>query len=91
MKNIFLIALSGMLLISSVSCDDFLTETPTVSIQEDQAFVTSQGYNNALTGLYQTLGRYTFLGRERYLPLLPWPFYSIEFLYLSFFLLYFLL
>ena len=64
MKNIFLIALSGMLLISSVSCDDFLTETPTVSIPDDQAFVTSQDYNNALTGLYQTLGRYTFLGRD---------------------------
>ena len=64
MKNIFLIALSGMLMISSVSCDDFLTETPSVSIPDNQAFNTSQDYTNALNGLYQTLGRYSFLGRN---------------------------
>ena len=64
MKNILLIALSGMLMISSVSCDDSLTETPSVSIPDNQAFNTSQDYTNALNGLYQTLGRYSFLGRN---------------------------
>lgn len=64
MKNIFSIVLLGSLLLSSVSCDDFLTEVPTTSIPTEEAFTSSRDYEVALHGLYKTMGEAEFLGRN---------------------------
>ncbi len=50
--------------ISFTACDDFLTETPSTSVPTEEALVTTQDFQNALNGVYYTLGSYRFLGRD---------------------------
>lgn len=64
MKNIFSVTLIGCALLATVSCDDFLTETPTTSIPDNEALVTARDYEVALRGVYNTLGEAQFLGRN---------------------------
>lgn len=64
MKKIFSIILIGCIFITATSCDDFLTETPTTAIPEEDAFVAANDYVNALNGVYYTIGNYYFLGRN---------------------------
>ncbi|MDH6356937.1 RagB/SusD family nutrient uptake outer membrane protein [Parabacteroides sp. PF5-9] len=64
MKKIFSIICLSCLLASVTSCDDFLTETPTVAIPTEDAFVSANDYTIALNGVYYTLGTYRFLGRD---------------------------
>lgn len=64
MKKITSILLVGCLALSITSCDKFLTETPTTSIPDDTAFNTVKDFENALNGIYNTLGTSSFLGRE---------------------------
>lgn len=57
-------ALLGCVLLASVSCDDFLTETPTTSIPDEEAFLSPRDYEVALRGTYNTLGQAEFMGRN---------------------------
>lgn len=57
-------AFLGCVLLASVSCDDFLTETPTTSIPDEEAFLSPRDYEVALRGTYNTLGQAEFMGRN---------------------------
>ncbi|MDR2496674.1 MAG: RagB/SusD family nutrient uptake outer membrane protein [Tannerellaceae bacterium] len=59
--NIFIIA---ALIMSSVACDDFLTYAPSDAVDDTEAFKTAKDITNALNGVYYTLGRYEFYGRN---------------------------
>lgn len=47
-----------------VSCDNFLTYEPSDSVNDATAFKTAKDVENALNGVYYTLGRYQFYGRD---------------------------
>ena len=64
MKKILFALLTGWMAISFTACDDFLTETPSTSVPTEEALVTTQDFQNALNGVYYTLGSYRFLGRD---------------------------
>lgn len=64
MKKIASILIAGCLAFSTTSCDKFLTETPTTSIPDDTAFDSAKDFQNAISGVYNTLGTSTFLGRD---------------------------
>lgn len=64
MKHIFSAALIGLSLLATVSCDDYLTETPTTSIPDTEAFLSARDYDVALHGVYNQLGRAEFMGRN---------------------------
>ena len=61
MKKILFALLTGWMAISFTACDDFLTETPSTSVPTEEALVTTQDFQNALNGVYYTLGSYRFL------------------------------
>ena len=63
-KNIISAAFLGCVLLASVSCDDFLTETPSISIPDEEAFLSPRDYEVALRGTYNTLGQAEFMGRN---------------------------
>ena len=58
MKKILFALLTGWMAISFTACDDFLTETPSTSVPTEEALVTTQDFQNALNGVYYTLGSY---------------------------------
>lgn len=64
MKKILYILLIGWMAVSFTACDDFLTENPSTSVPIEQALVTAQDFQNAINGVYYTLGSYRFLGRD---------------------------
>lgn len=64
MKNIYIGLLCGCLAITTLSCDDFLTENPSVSISDSQAFTSASDFENNLSGAYYTMGRYGVMGRD---------------------------
>ena len=64
MKNILFTLFIGWMTISFTACDDFLTEKPSTSVPTDDALVAAQDFENALNGVYYTLGTYRFLGRD---------------------------
>jgi tetratricopeptide (TPR) repeat protein len=47
-----------------MSCDDFLTEAPSNSIPDSEAFHTVEDFVNNLNGAYSTMGREDLLGRD---------------------------
>ncbi len=63
-KNIVSWLLYGCLIVTAVSCDDFLTENPTTSISDSEAFTSASDFVNNLSGTYYTLGRYGVMGRD---------------------------
>lgn len=64
MKKIFSAALIGCVLLGTVSCDNFLTETPTTSVPDTEAFLSARDYEVALRGVYSRLGESEFMGRD---------------------------
>lgn len=64
MKHIFSAALIAGAMLTLNSCDDFLTELPTTSIPDHEAFLSTRDYEVALRGAYNTLGEAEFLGRN---------------------------
>ncbi len=46
------------------SCDDFLTYEPSDSVNDATAFKTAKDVGNALNGVYYSLGKYEFFGRN---------------------------
>lgn len=64
MKNIFSVVLIGLSLLSFSSCNDFLTEIPTTSIPDEEAFESARDYDVALHGVYNYLGAAEFMGRD---------------------------
>ena len=46
------------------SCDDFLTYEPSNAVNDATAFNTAKDVENALNGVYYSLGRYQFYGRN---------------------------
>lgn len=63
-KNISTIVLGGFIALALTSCDDFLTETPTTSVAETEAFASASDFTNNLHGLYSEFGSYNFTGRD---------------------------
>ena len=63
-RNKAILFICGCLAVSLVSCDDYLTETPTVSISDDEAFESASDFTNNLNGVYYTFGNYNFAGRN---------------------------
>ena len=64
MKHLLNIFIVAALLLSSVSCEDFLTYSPSDSVDDAEAFKTAKDVTNALNGVYYTLGTSTFYGRN---------------------------
>lgn len=64
MKRIKILLSILVLLIGFSSCDDFLTYEPSDAVNDETAFNTAKDVENALNGLYYTLGRYEFYGRN---------------------------
>ncbi|HZH73078.1 MAG TPA: RagB/SusD family nutrient uptake outer membrane protein [Mariniphaga sp.] len=64
MKRINLIISMMALVIALSSCEDFLTYEPSDSVNDETAFNTAKDVENALNGVYYTLGRYQFYGRN---------------------------
>lgn len=64
MKKIILsiLVLGGALIYTS--CDDFLTYEPSNSVSDQTAFNNANDIENGLNGLYYSLGRYQFMGRN---------------------------
>lgn len=58
--SIFLLAL----VFAFVSCDDFLTYEPSNAVNDATAFKTAKDVENGLNGVYYSLGRSTFYGRN---------------------------
>lgn len=58
----FIIAIT--LLITLISCNDWLTISPKNQVDEDQLFETGLGYRNALNGIYQNMAAGSMYGRE---------------------------
>ena len=56
--------LGGFLAFALTSCDDFLTETPSTSVAETEAFASASDFTNNLHGLYSEFGSYNFTGRD---------------------------
>lgn len=65
MKRIINILISALLAVIITSCsEDFLTYTPSNSLDADGAYVTVKDLKNGLNGAYYTLGRSEFYGRN---------------------------
>lgn len=64
MKKIKLSILIMALGFTISSCDDFLTYEPSSSVNDATAFKTAKDVENALNGVYYSLGRYQFFGRN---------------------------
>ncbi len=64
MKHYINIFIASLLLITTVSCDDFLEHTPSGALDDTEAFTNAKDIENALNGTYYTLGRYYFYGRD---------------------------
>lgn len=54
----------GSLLIGFTACDDFLTESPSVSIPDGEAFQKASDFTNNLHGMYYAMESSRFLGRD---------------------------
>ncbi len=64
MKNYFKSIAIASLSIALVSCDNFLTYEPSDSVEDATAISTATDVENALNGVYYTLGRSEFYGRN---------------------------
>lgn len=64
MKNYFKYIVMASLSLSLVSCDDFLTYEPSDAVEDATAIASANDVENALNGLYYTLGRSEFFGRN---------------------------
>lgn len=64
MKRIKFIISILALAVTLSSCDDFLTYEPSDSVIDQTAFKTAKDVENALNGVYYSLGRYQFYGRN---------------------------
>ena len=64
MKSIKLIFSILALAVMVSSCDDFLTYEPSNAVNDETAFKTAKDVGNALNGVYYSLGRYQFYGRN---------------------------
>lgn len=53
-----------VLVLTFTSCEDFLIHEPSNSVSDVTAFKTAQDVDNALSGVYYSLGRNTFYGRD---------------------------
>lgn len=66
-KNIALL----IIVMFTVSCNDFLTDTPQNAYSEEQVFSTAEGVETAVNGMYYQLQSYDYYGAR--LRLLLWP------------------
>ncbi|MDR0812108.1 MAG: RagB/SusD family nutrient uptake outer membrane protein [Paludibacter sp.] len=64
MKKIIKIFVIALLSTTFVACEDFLNYTPSNAVSDTDAFRSAQDVENALNGVYYTLGRYQFYGRN---------------------------
>lgn len=64
MKNYFKSIAIASLSLALVSCDNFLTYEPSDSIEDATAISSATDVENALNGVYYTLGRSEFYGRN---------------------------
>ena len=64
MKNIKIKLLILALVFSFTACDEFLTFEPSDSVSDATAFKTAKDVQNGLQGVYYSLGRSTFYGRN---------------------------
>lgn len=59
-----LLAISVCCVAATASCDDWLDVTPKTNIEEEDLFRNEQGFKEALTGIYITMGNTSLYGRE---------------------------
>lgn len=62
--NIATLFLCGSLCLGLTACDDFLTESPSVSIPDSEAFQKASDFTNNLHGMYYAMESSRFLGRD---------------------------
>jgi hypothetical protein len=58
--SLFILAL----VFTFTSCDDFLTYEPSDAVNDETAFKTAKDIENGLNGVYYSLGRYPFFGKN---------------------------
>ncbi|MDR1203178.1 MAG: RagB/SusD family nutrient uptake outer membrane protein [Tannerellaceae bacterium] len=64
MKHILKLFIASVLFISFTGCDDFLSFEPSGALGEKEAFTSAKDVENALNGVYYTLGTYRLYGRN---------------------------
>ena len=64
MRHTIFILFAGLLLATFSSCEDWLDVRPQTEIKVDDNFKTSQGYKDALTGIYMMMSDPAIYGRE---------------------------
>jgi hypothetical protein len=64
MKQIFKILIPVAFVMFFTACDDFLTYSPSDAVGDTEAFNNAKDVENALNGVYYTLGKYQFYGRD---------------------------
>ncbi len=64
MKYLQYISATVLLCLTSISCNNFLTFSPSDQLPDDQAFRTANDIQNGVNGLYNLFGNYEFAGRN---------------------------